>query len=48
MQADLVEEVDGKLSEIVGKMLEELEQSGDSRQHRYILVDDGDKYKNRM
>jgi argonaute-like protein implicated in RNA metabolism and viral defense len=48
MQADLVEEVDEKLSEMVGKVLQEMEQCGASQQRRYVLVDDGHKYKNRV
>jgi hypothetical protein len=48
MQTDLVEEVDGKLSEMVSEVLQEIEQASAPYQHRYILVDDGPKYKNRM
>jgi hypothetical protein len=48
MQADLVEEVDEKLSDMVGEMLRELEQSGASHQQCCVVADDGHKYKNRM
>ncbi|PNF16494.1 Sterol O-acyltransferase 1 [Cryptotermes secundus] len=48
MRADLVEEVDEKLSEMVGTVLKEMELCGVSQRHRYVLVDDGNKYKNRV
>jgi argonaute-like protein implicated in RNA metabolism and viral defense len=48
MQANLVEEVDEKLSEMVGEVLQEIEQCGASQQHQYVLVNDGHKYKNRV
>lgn len=48
MQANLVEEVDEKLSEVVGKVLQEMERCGAFQQHQYVLVDDGHKYKNRV
>ncbi|PSN34160.1 Sterol O-acyltransferase 1 [Blattella germanica] len=49
IQANLIEEVDEKLSEMVGKIVQEMEQSGSPEKHRYVLVDDGSsKYKNRV
>lgn len=48
MQANLVEEVEERLSGMMGELIQELEQSDASLQHRYVLVDDGHKYKNRM
>ena len=48
LQSLLLEEVDGKLTEMVGKVLQEVEQSNMSEKHRYVLVDDGVKYKNRV
>ncbi|KAJ4445354.1 hypothetical protein ANN_07159 [Periplaneta americana] len=47
LQATLVEEVDEKLSVMVGKVLQEIEQNSMPEQHRYVLVDDGHKYQNR-
>ncbi|KDR21005.1 sterol O-acyltransferase 1 [Zootermopsis nevadensis] len=48
MQANLVEEVDERLSGMMGELIQELEQSDASLQHQYVLVDDGHKYKNRI
>jgi argonaute-like protein implicated in RNA metabolism and viral defense len=48
MQANLVEEVDEKLSKMVGEVLQEMEQCDASQQHQYVLVDDGHKYRNRV